>query len=188
MNFMYRLIIFGPPGAGKGTQAQLVAGKLNLFHLSTGEMLRNAAAEGTELGKKAKEIMDRGDLVSDEIMIGIVRDVLGKNDLKNGFILDGFPRTVKQAEALMEIFKELNFLDVIVVSLTANEEELVKRLMSRGRSDDTESSVRNRLHVYERSSNPVIDFFEGKVKILKINGVGEIEKINENILNEIAKI
>lgn len=181
---MYQLIIFGPPGVGKGTQAALLAEKLNLFHLSTGEYLRKAVSEGTELGKKAKAIMDAGLLVSDDIMIGIVKDALEKNMTgSNGFILDGFPRTLQQAKDLDKLFKEFDFNEIKIISLTADENELIKRLLQRGRSDDTEETIKKRLEVYLASTQPVLEYYNGR--ILEINGVGEIPEVNKRIINSL---
>lgn len=126
-----RLLLFGPPGVGKGTQAKLLAVEYGIPHISTGDMLRAAVAEGTELGKQAKAIMDSGRLVPDGIMIGIVREVLGSPATARGFILDGFPRTIAQAEALTEMFDQLGFRDVRVVVLEVSDDEIVKRLSSR---------------------------------------------------------
>ena len=126
-----QLILFGSPGVGKGTQAKIISSKLNIPHISTGDILRQAAAEQTELGKKAKEIMNKGELVPDDIMIGIIKDRLKKKDCKNGFILDGFPRTTVQAENLDKLLIELGFEKPIVINITANEDEIVKRLNNR---------------------------------------------------------
>jgi adenylate kinase len=126
-----RILFFGPPGVGKGTQAKLISQKLNIPHISTGDLLREAVAAGTELGKKAKSIMDAGKLVSDDIMIGIITEVVKSDKCKNGFILDGFPRTVPQAEALEVVLKELQKPVEIVISLEASDEELVNRLSKR---------------------------------------------------------
>jgi len=126
-----RLILFGAPGVGKGTQAKLLSSKLNIPHISTGDILRQAVKDKTELGKKAEEIMNRGDLVPDDIMIGIIQERLHKPDCKIGFILDGFPRTVKQATALDRLLNEMNFKDVRVVNITADDDELVKRISNR---------------------------------------------------------
>jgi adenylate kinase len=126
-----RLLLFGAPGVGKGTQAKLLSSKFNIPHISTGDILREAVKNQTELGKKAEEIMNRGDLVPDDIMIGIIRDRLKQVDCKNGFILDGFPRTTKQAIELDRLLDELNINDIKLIHIYANEEEIVKRLNNR---------------------------------------------------------
>jgi len=126
-----RLILFGAPGVGKGTQAKLISSKLNIPHISTGDILRQSVKDQTELGKKAQEIMNRGDLVPDDIMIGIIQDRLHKPDCEKGFILDGFPRTVNQAVALDKLLKEMKFSDVSVVNITADDNELVNRIGNR---------------------------------------------------------
>lgn len=180
---MYNLLIFGPPGVGKGTQAKLIADNFDLFHLSTGEYLRKAITDETELGKKAKEIVEGGSLVPDEIMIGIVKEALIENITDSGFILDGFPRTVPQAQALEGIFKELKYNNILVIHLTANEDELIRRLLNRGRGDDTEDTIRHRLRVYENSTKPVVEFYEGRT--VEIDGVGEIEDISTVIFEKL---
>ncbi len=126
-----RIILFGPPGVGKGTQAKLLSVKLSIPHISTGDMLREAIAAGTELGRKAKEVMDAGQLVSDDIMIGIIRGVLKSDKCKNGFIFDGFPRTVPQATALTALLEELHIRLDVVVNMKINEEEIIRRLGNR---------------------------------------------------------
>ena len=183
---MYQLIIFGPPGVGKGTQAEILAEKLNLEHISTGAILRQAVSEGTDLGKKAKIIMDKGNLVPDEIMNGIVKETLSKI-LKSGFILDGFPRTVEQAAALSQIFSELKMNNIIVINLKASEDEIIERLLKRGRTDDTKDTIMNRLKVYFESTKPVKDFYEKKGVVIDVEGMGEISDINRVILEKIKK-
>lgn len=125
------ILLMGPPGAGKGTQAEVLTNKFNIPHISTGDMFRVAVKEGTELGKKAKECMDKGQLVPDEVTIGIVKERLAKDDCKNGFLLDGFPRTVEQADALTNILKELNLPNVRVLNINVPKEELVARAVGR---------------------------------------------------------
>jgi len=126
-----RLILFGAPGVGKGTQAKILSSKLNIPHISTGDILRQAVKDQTPLGKKAKEVMNRGELVSDEIMIGIIKDALQQERCKNGFILDGFPRTLAQAGAFDKLMKNLNLKDFLLISLSADDEELISRLANR---------------------------------------------------------
>jgi len=181
---MIQLIIFGPPGVGKGTQSEMLARNLNLFHLSTGEILRKEISEESELGIEAKHIVERGCLVPDEIMIGIVAKALRENLAgKEGFILDGFPRTNEQARELDEIFEKMNFKDLKVLFLIVNEDELVSRLSKRGRVDDTEDIIRKRLKIYIDSTSPVLQYYKNEGKVTEIDGVGEIEEIYTKILN-----
>lgn len=184
---MYQVIIFGSPGVGKGTQAELTAKKLNLLHLSTGEYLRKAIIDETELGRKAKEIVESGKLVPDDIMTGIVKEALdGMND-KSGFILDGFPRTINQAESLSKIFGLMEFNGIHVLYLTAEADELVSRLLKRGRNDDTEDIIRKRLKIYEETTKPVMDYYKKLYKVSEIYGVGEIDEINDKIIKILSK-
>jgi len=179
---MIRVVFLGPPGAGKGTQAVRIAEKYNVPHISTGDILRAAVKEGTELGKIAKEYMDKGELVPDEIIIGIIKERLSQEDVKkNGFILDGFPRTLPQAEALDKMLEELGMPLDKVIYLNVDDEEIVKRLLARGRADDTEEVIRNRLKVYREQTAPLIDYYASKGLLVEINGVGDIDEITRKI-------
>jgi len=180
---MHQLIIFGPPGVGKGTQSEMIAKNLNLFHLSTGEFLRKEITEGSDLGNKARILVEKGALVPDDVMIGIVAKALKENlDGKEGFILDGFPRTYDQAKELDEIFEKMNFTEIKVLYLIVNEDELVSRLMKRGRVDDTEEIIRKRLKIYNASTCPVLDYYKSKEEVIEIDGIGEIDEIYSKIL------
>jgi len=182
MNGM-RIILYGAPGAGKGTQAELLAKKYAIPHISTGDMLRSAIQDGTELGKKAKQFVESGGLVPDEVVIGIVRDVLASPKCANGFILDGFPRTIAQAEGLQKIFKELGIANIHIISIDVNENELVKRLLARGRTDDNEETIRHRLKVYVESTAPVKSFYQKYGNVHDIKGVGTVEDVQKNIID-----
>ncbi|RKQ61888.1 adenylate kinase [Thermovibrio guaymasensis] len=179
---MIKVVFLGPPGAGKGTQAVRIAEKYNVPHISTGDILRAAVKEGTELGQLAKSYMDRGELVPDEVIIGIIRERLSQPDIRErGFILDGFPRTLKQAEALDQLLSELNMPLDRVIYLNVDDEEIVKRLLARGRADDTEEVIRNRLKVYREQTAPLIDYYAEKCLLAEIYGVGEIDEITKKI-------
>ena len=173
------LLIFGPPGAGKGTQAKLIAEKLKILHLSTGDALRREVKSGSDLGKKVQEIMNSGNLVSDEIVIEIVRKNLKES--KNGFILDGFPRTLKQAQVLEGIFKDLKIKNIKIINLEVDQEELIKRLLKRaqleGRADDNEETIRNRMAVYNKETKPILDFYSNHEGLMNLNGLGSVEEV-----------
>lgn len=176
------LIILGPPGAGKGTQSVLIAQKLGLKHLSTGEILRKAVSDGTPLGLKAKEVMDAGNLVSDDIMIGIIKEAISGDEAKKGFILDGFPRTIQQAAELDKIMELLGYSSAKVINITLDDNELIRRMLGRGRIDDTEETIKNRLNVYKEQTAPVKEHYSKKSAVFDIYGIGGINEINERIL------
>ncbi|MEZ5047113.1 MAG: adenylate kinase [Chitinophagaceae bacterium] len=186
---MFNLILFGPPGSGKGTQSDLIIEKFNLSHLSTGDLLRNEVANETPLGLEAKKYMDQGALVPDEIVIGMISSRLDENQNVHGFIFDGFPRTVAQAEALDNLlaFKEQPIR--LVISLTVSEEELKNRLLARGqvsgRSDDNEEIIVNRIHEYHAKTSPVADYYKERNKLIEVKGEGSIENIFDAISEEI---
>lgn len=167
---MARLIFLGPPGAGKGTQAQTLAQDQGIPHISTGDILRTAVAEKTELGQKAQSYMDKGELVPDQLMLDLVRDRLGQNDVKTGWILDGFPRTVVQATFLDELLQDIQQTYDRVINIDAPDEVLVARLLGRGRKDDAEEVIRNRLAVYRKQTAPLIDFYGKRNQLAYING------------------
>jgi adenylate kinase len=181
---MTRLILMGPPGAGKGTQAVTLAERTGAAHISTGDIFRANVAEGTPLGVEAKRYMDAGEYVPDEITNGMVKDRLGQPDA-DSFILDGYPRTADQVERLDEILAEIGHpLDAVVV-LTVDDEELVQRIVERGRTsgrtDDTEDVVRNRLKVYQAETEPLIAIYRERGLLREVNGMGDIDEIARRI-------
>ena len=211
-----RLILFGSPGVGKGTQAKILSTKLNIPHISTGDILRQAAKDQSEMGKKAGEIMNRGDLVPNDIMIGIIKERLNKPDCKNGFILDGFPRTEIQAVALDKLLKELNINQIVVINIYADEDKLLKRLNYRRackecgeifslekidgldkcpncgaensfylRDDDKEDVIRKRFKIFKSSTLPVLKYYQEQGKVVSVNGIGNIEDVNDLILTSL---
>jgi adenylate kinase len=174
------ILMMGPPGSGKGTQAARIAERRGLAHISTGDMLRAAMAAGTELGKRVKDVVDRGDLVPDDLMLELVLDRLSQPDAANGFLLDGFPRTVAQATALVDALEGGQVLERIIL-LEVPDEVLVERALARGRADDTEDTIRHRLRVYLDSTRPVLAALEGKLDRVDIDGVGGIDEITARI-------
>jgi adenylate kinase len=184
-----RLLMVGPPGAGKGTQAAMVCRALGIPHISTGEMLRENIAMGTDLGRAAKAIMDAGELVSDDIVIAMVDERLSRPDAACGFLLDGFPRTIPQAEALDALLGEERPLEV-VVSLEVDEDEVVQRLLDRaakeGRADDNEETIRNRMSVYRAQTEPLLDFYTGSGIVRPVDGMGGIDEIFGRIATVLA--
>ena len=179
--------MLGPPGAGKGTQAERLVEKYDIVQLSTGEMLRAAVDAGTEIGLKAKSIMDRGDLVSDEIMVSIISDRVDEKDCKNGFILDGFPRTISQAEALESLLERKEIGLDAVIELEVNDEILVDRIMNRinsnteARSDDNVETLKNRLEVYHKQTAPLSEFYQERGMLKTVDGMLSITEVSKQV-------
>lgn len=180
-----RIVLLGAPGSGKGTQAALLVEELNLPHISTGELLRSAVKAGTDLGLQAKAVMDRGELVSDEIMLGLIEERLSRADVAQGFILDGYPRNIVQAEALDKLLERLEQpvdealqIDVDVEMVIAR---IAKRAAQEDRSDDTEETVRKRMDVYAAQTAPVVDYYANKGVLSRVLGEGSIEEVFQRI-------
>ena len=182
-----RIILFGPPGCGKGTQATFISEALDIPHLSTGDMLRSAVSSGSEIGLKAKNIMESGGLVSDQIVLSIVEQRIAKDDCEKGFILDGFPRTVNQADKLDSLLSTNYKLDY-VLRIKVDEEEIIKRLIDRAREDDKPDIIKNRFKTYNSETQPLIPFYEERKILFNINGMQEIEKVSEDIKKVIGVI
>jgi len=205
-----RLILLGPPGAGKGTQAEKLADELKVPHISTGDILRQAVADGTRLGLEAKKVMEAGDLVGDEIMLGIIRERLARDDASRGYILDGYPRTLPQARALQGLMDERPEPSVVVVNIDVDREELVRRISGRRscpnckavfnvhaqpskkpdvcdacgqklvqRADDEESTVRQRLAVYDRQTRPLLDYYGDRAA--NVDGQGTPQEVSDRV-------
>lgn len=189
---MLNVILFGPPGSGKGTQAKKIIEKYGLIHISTGDLLRSEVAAGTQLGKQAKDIMDKGELVSDEIVIGMIKKKLMEHKSGNGFIFDGFPRTVEQARALRNALTDIDERISVMLSLEVPREELVKRLENRGkeegRSDDNLETINNRIDVYEKQTIPVTYYYEKMHKHVPVDGIGKIDQIFKRLVKVIDKM
>ena len=213
-----QIVLFGPPGAGKGTQAKFISEKFNVPHISTGDILRENVREGTALGKKAKEFMDKGALVPDELLIDIIKDRLQKPDTRKGFLLDGFPRTIAQAEALDPILDDINKKLDAVVNVDVSANELIRRLSGRRtcracgatyhvksnppkvegvcdlcggelyqRADDTEAAIKHRIEVYQKQTQPLIDYYRKKGLLVDIDGEREIDEVRSDIMKALER-
>ena len=183
---MLNIVLFGPPGAGKGTQSERLIASKSLVHLSTGDLFRKNIGDGTELGEKAQLYMDDGKLVPDEIVIGMVEETIQEHIEANGFIFDGFPRTVAQAEALDEMLNNHNLHISGMISLEVPEQELIARLLDRGKSsgradDKSESKIATRIEEYQNKTAQVAGYYKKQDKFNGINGVGSIDQIYQNI-------
>jgi len=181
-----RLVVLGPPGAGKGTQAVKLAEQFACADVATGDIFRANVAEGTELGRAAQEYMDRGDLVPDEVVIAMVMERLASDDCDSGFVLDGFPRTVNQAEALDRRLAGLGTPLEAALSFDVTEEELLRRLAGRAaaqhRADDAEQTIRHRLEVFAIKTRPLIDYYRHRRLLTMVDGVGRVEEVTGRIL------
>ncbi len=189
------IILLGPPGAGKGTQAAKLVEERNMIQLSTGDMLREAKTSGTEMGKKVAAIMDAGELVTDEIVIGLIREKL-EGDKKGGFIFDGFPRTLPQADALAELLEEKGESLDVVIEMQVNDEVLVERILNRAaeavaaggkaRADDNAESLKVRLMAYYKQTAPLIGYYYAKGQLQSVDGLGEIDAVKADIAKALA--
>jgi len=213
-----QVVLFGPPGAGKGTQAKFISEEYNIPHISTGDILRENVREGTPLGTKAKAFMDKGELVPDTILIDLIKDRLKKPDTRKGFLLDGFPRTLKQAKALDVILDDINKNLNAVVNVDVGAGQLVSRLSGRltcrscgasynitsnppkvdsicdacggelyQRADDTEAAIKNRIEVYKKQTQPLIDYYKKKGLLTDIDGEREIDEVRQDITKALER-
>lgn len=191
------IILLGPPGAGKGTQAQRLVDERNMVQLSTGDMLREARTSGTQMGQKVAAIMDAGELVTDEIVVGLIEEKLN-GDQRGGFIFDGFPRTLAQADALGELLGKHDAALDAVIELTVNDEVLVSRIIGRAeearaagkpvRADDNEDSLKVRLMEYYKKTSPLVGYYYAKGDLSAVNGLGEIDAVAEEIRAVLANV
>lgn len=186
-----RIVLLGAPGSGKGTQASILHERLGVPHISTGELLRAAVREGTPLGQQAKAVMERGELISDDIMLGMLRERLEQPDCRDGFILDGYPRNRAQAQALDQLLGELNQPLDEAIQIEVDREEIITRLSQRaaeeGRSDDSAETVARRMDVYAEQTAPVIDYYAGDDKLARVYGMGSIDEVSERILSALPQ-
>ncbi|HAH23269.1 MAG TPA: adenylate kinase [Prolixibacteraceae bacterium] len=190
---MLNLVLFGPPGAGKGTQADFLIEKFKLIHLSTGDLLRSQIAAKTEMGIEAKSYMDRGFLAPDWIVISMIKSILQENVNANGYIFDGFPRTVEQAWALDVLLEEMGTPVSGMLCLIVDKDELIKRILLRGitsgRPDDQDVSIiENRIHIYNEKTLPLTNYYSAQNKYFKIDGMGSVEEIAHRLIDTVSKL
>lgn len=190
---MLNIVLFGPPGAGKGTQSQKLIEKYQLVHLSTGDLLRGEINAGTALGLKAKELMDKGILVPDEVVVGMIENKIKENSTAKGFIFDGFPRTVTQAQALDYMLTQNKTSITCMIALEVEDEELFKRVLLRGQTsgrpdDQNETLVRKRITEYNEKTLPVADYYRKQNKYISVYGIGEIDEIFSTICSKIDNV
>lgn len=183
---MFNLVLFGPPGSGKGTQSEKLIEKYGLIHLSTGDLLRKEMKAGTPLGNEAKSLIEKGQLVPDEVVVGMISSALDANPSAKGFLFDGFPRTIAQAQALDNLLELKKTAINAVLFLMVNEEELIKRLVGRaqtsGRLDDADPEIqRNRQNVYKNETLPVAGYYQNQDKVSRVEGEGSIDEIFERL-------
>lgn len=180
------LIFLGPPGSGKGTQAQLLSEQLTVPHISTGEMLRQAIIQKTGLGEKAQYYVDKGELVPDELLLNLIRERLNQNDVQSGWILDGFPRNVSQATFLDQLLLEFGKFSEQAINLEVSDNQLIKRLLLRGRKDDNEETIRRRLEVYREKTKPVIDYYNRHCRLTSVDGNLPLEQVTASLKHVIT--
>lgn len=178
-----KLLFIGPPGAGKGTQADRVAERLGIPHISTGDMFREHVSKNTELGQKVEKIMAAGDYVPDEITIQMLSERIDRPDASDGFILDGFPRTPAQVSSLDALIGERG-LDRVVV-FEVDRDELMERMIARGRADDTKATIRNRFNIYLEQTRPLLDIYDERDLTVRVDGTGEVEEVTERVLAKV---
>lgn len=180
-----RIVLVGPPGAGKGTQAALLSEKLGVPHISTGDLFRANISENTELGQTAKSYIDAGNLVPSSVTNDMVAERIGEGDAAEGFLLDGYPRSVEQADALSELLAKNDLTIDAVLEFAIDDDTVVERMLARGRADDTEEVIRHRMDVYRSETAPLLDYYTGKV--VKIDAVGEVNEISERAMKALGK-
>ncbi len=189
---MHNLILFGPPGSGKGTQSLRIAEKYGLTHISTGDIFRREIRNKSFLGLKVQQIIEKGELVPDELLVDILKDAMMQVKIAKGFVFDGFPRTIRQANDLDKLMTELNENVSLVLALDVDEEEVVKRLLKRaiaeGRKDDTEEVIRNRMKVYHSQTSPLMNYYKDLGKFQSVHGVGSIDDIFASLCKVIDKV